>query len=77
MANETPAPQDQAPRPATAEEYADDVLDKDFWPDPDQKSTTILRITVRQLLMMAYYAGQDSVIHKTIDDLHAVQWSRQ
>lgn len=58
-----------------AQEYAEDLVGV-FWPHPDQETTTVSRGQIIALIRTAFYGGQDSVIHKTVDDLRAIRHAR-
>jgi len=62
-----------------AYESAEDLMNV-FWPDPqqlgDSSQAVVTRGQIKALLVTAHHAGQDHVIHTTIDNMNTMRWSR-
>ncbi|HEX7827053.1 MAG TPA: hypothetical protein VF477_19280, partial [Mycobacterium sp.] len=76
MANEKPTAKAEAPL-SIAQQYAQDILDLDWFPKAIDGKATFTKEELRSIITRAHYAGEDAVIHATIDDLNKIRWSRQ
>lgn len=60
-----------------AQQYAEDVFLLDFWPKARDGQASFTKEEFLKIVVAAHHAGEDAVIHQTIDDLNKIRWSRQ